>query len=144
VVAHKTGPHVVAAAESAPVTAPEGGSATESQGSADPVQCDVEMCANAYDGFRASDCTYQPRRGPRKVCAIPPQSAAIAPETRAQLNSRASPPATWMCAPAATDRSTRRTAAISRMAAARVVSVTRSDEGSTWRHQESALSFVRY
>jgi penicillin-binding protein 1A len=88
-VAQKTGPRV-AAVEPVPVIAPEGGSATERQGSADPVQCDVEMCANAYDGFRASDCTYQSRRGPRKLCAIPPQSAAITAETRAQLTSNPS------------------------------------------------------
>lgn len=38
-------------------------------------QCDVEACADVHDSFRASDCTYKPRRGPRKVCAILPPTA---------------------------------------------------------------------
>jgi penicillin-binding protein 1A len=32
--------------------------------------CDVKACADAYDSFRASDCTYQSYRGQRKVCSI--------------------------------------------------------------------------
>jgi penicillin-binding protein 1A len=41
------------------VTTPEG------------AQCDVKACADAYDSFRASDCTYQSYRGGgRKVCSI--------------------------------------------------------------------------
>lgn len=31
-------------------------------------QCDVQACADAYQSFRASDCTYQPYNGPRKLC----------------------------------------------------------------------------
>ena len=30
--------------------------------------CDVEACSAAYDSFRASDCTFQPYRGPRRIC----------------------------------------------------------------------------
>ena len=33
-------------------------------------QCDVKACGDAYDSFRASDCTYQSYRGGRKVCPI--------------------------------------------------------------------------
>ncbi|HSM20327.1 MAG TPA: PBP1A family penicillin-binding protein [Hyphomicrobiales bacterium] len=31
-------------------------------------RCDIEACAAAYRSFRASDCTYQPYNGPRKLC----------------------------------------------------------------------------
>jgi len=30
--------------------------------------CDVNACAAAYFSFRASDCTYQPNFGPRRLC----------------------------------------------------------------------------
>jgi hypothetical protein len=43
-------------------------------------QCDVNACASAYRSFTASDCTYQPFEGPRRLCekGNPPQSAASA------------------------------------------------------------------
>ncbi len=47
-----------------------------------PNICDVQGCAGAYQSFRASDCTYQPMEGPRKVCEKPPianQRAASVP-----------------------------------------------------------------
>jgi hypothetical protein len=31
-------------------------------------QCDVNACAAAYVSFRASDCTWQPYEGPRRLC----------------------------------------------------------------------------
>ncbi len=31
-------------------------------------QCNYRACAKAYRSFRASDCSYQPYRGPRKIC----------------------------------------------------------------------------
>src|ERR1019366_4817366 len=31
-------------------------------------KCDVSACTSAYRSFRKSDCTYQPRRGPRRLC----------------------------------------------------------------------------
>ena len=34
--------------------------------------CDVQACTNAYASFRASDCTYQPFEGARRVCTTPP------------------------------------------------------------------------
>jgi outer membrane biosynthesis protein TonB len=30
--------------------------------------CDVQACSSAYQSFRASDCTYQPFEGARRVC----------------------------------------------------------------------------
>jgi hypothetical protein len=36
-----------------------------------PGQCNVQACAAAYHSFRASDCTYQPFNGPRRVCGNP-------------------------------------------------------------------------
>ncbi|MEZ5789188.1 MAG: PBP1A family penicillin-binding protein [Xanthobacteraceae bacterium] len=33
-----------------------------------PASCDVAACENAYRSFRASDCTYQPYRGRRRLC----------------------------------------------------------------------------
>ena len=33
-------------------------------------QCDYQACAGAYRSFRASDCTYQPYSGGRKLCEI--------------------------------------------------------------------------
>jgi hypothetical protein len=32
--------------------------------------CAIEACASAYRSFRASDCTYQPYGGPRKMCEL--------------------------------------------------------------------------
>src|SRR5262245_7368732 len=45
-------------------------------------QCDVQACASAYKSFRASDCTYQPFGGTRRVCGK-------APEQRADRDQRA-------------------------------------------------------
>lgn len=35
-----------------------------------PNSCPVDACASAYRSFRASDCTYQPFSGPRKICDL--------------------------------------------------------------------------
>ena len=35
-------------------------------------RCDVQACSSSYQSFRASDCTYQPFEGPRRVCEKPP------------------------------------------------------------------------
>lgn len=32
--------------------------------------CHVDACSLAYRSFRASDCTFQPYRGPRKLCSL--------------------------------------------------------------------------
>ncbi|WP_081448384.1 PBP1A family penicillin-binding protein [Fulvimarina pelagi] len=34
----------------------------------EPQQCNVRACSRAYRSFRVSDCTFQPYRGPRKLC----------------------------------------------------------------------------
>lgn len=39
-------------------------------------RCDVQVCASAYKSFRASDCTYQPLDGPRRVCGKAPEQRA--------------------------------------------------------------------
>ena len=31
-------------------------------------RCNVDACTAAYRSFRASDCTYQPNDGPRRLC----------------------------------------------------------------------------
>ena len=31
-------------------------------------QCDIRACSAAYRSFRASDCTFQPYSGPRRLC----------------------------------------------------------------------------
>jgi hypothetical protein len=33
-----------------------------------PPKCDRDACSRAYRSFRETDCTYQPSRGPRKLC----------------------------------------------------------------------------
>jgi hypothetical protein len=57
-------------------------------------RCDVDACGRAYASFRASDCTYQPFFGERRVCTKAPGAARNA--------RRESTPE-----PAATRRSTR-------------------------------------
>jgi len=47
--------------------------------------CAIDACSSAYRSFRASDCTYQPYSGPRKVCDLTAgavQSASVTPEPR--------------------------------------------------------------
>jgi hypothetical protein len=39
-------------------------------------RCDVQACASAYKSFRASDCTYQPFGGERRVCSKAPEQRA--------------------------------------------------------------------
>jgi penicillin-binding protein 1A len=38
--------------------------------------CDVQACSRRYRSFRASDCTYQPYSGPRRMCDIGEPTAA--------------------------------------------------------------------
>lgn len=49
--------------------------------------CAIDACGSAYRSFRASDCTYQPYSGPRKVCelsdgAVQNASTIVAPQPR--------------------------------------------------------------
>ena len=47
----------------------EGAEAPHGQASNQP-QCSQHACAARYSSFRASDCTYQPYSGPRRLCDI--------------------------------------------------------------------------
>lgn len=54
---------------------------------AEPPKCDVTACERSYRSFTASDCTYQPSDGPRRLCTkgTPPAAAtAVRPQARAQ------------------------------------------------------------
>jgi membrane peptidoglycan carboxypeptidase len=42
--------------------------ASDSTEQPDGPQCNVRACESAYRSFRASDCTYQPYSGPRRLC----------------------------------------------------------------------------
>lgn len=49
--------------------------------------CDIQACERAYRSFTASDCTYQPSDGPRRLCTRGTPPAAMStpkPEIRAQ------------------------------------------------------------
>jgi hypothetical protein len=61
------------------IIAPEQTSAQTPDANAQP-KCDVAACAAAYHSFRASDCTWQPYDGPRRICdkGHPPQTEAAA------------------------------------------------------------------
>lgn len=49
--------------------------------------CNIAACAGAYRSFRASDCTYQPLEGPRRLC-----TAGGVATTAAAANARAPKP----------------------------------------------------
>ncbi len=64
-------------------------------------KCDINACTSAYQSFQESDCTYQPRNGPRRLCTkgiVPrepngaPNAAAsntdagVSPQSNAQCN----------------------------------------------------------
>ncbi len=68
-------PAAVNAAESQPPAA-----AVATQAPAPP-PCDIDACTSAYHSFRASDCTYQPNEGPRRLCT---KGAAAATDAEAQ------------------------------------------------------------
>jgi len=51
-------------------------------------RCDVSACASAYRSFRASDCTYQPFSGPRRVCEAPPAAQARTARAKATDDAR--------------------------------------------------------
>lgn len=59
-------------------------------------QCDVRACASTYSSFRASDCTYQPYGGSRRLCSKGTRTseATAALETTAAPEATAEPEAT--------------------------------------------------
>jgi hypothetical protein len=66
-----------AAPQMAVVTPDEPAAAAAAVPATEPVaqqaagHCNIQMCGQAYSSFRASDCTYQPFDGPRRVCGKP-------------------------------------------------------------------------
>lgn len=70
----------VTAPEPAPLVAPEP-VPVEPATAAVPL-CDIQACERAYRSFTASDCTYQPNDGPRRLCTRgTPPAAASAPRS---------------------------------------------------------------
>lgn len=57
---------------------------------ASPNSCDVQACASAHRSFRASDCTYQPFEGARRVCEKAPvtRSASRDPSIEMRRSAR--------------------------------------------------------
>ncbi len=84
-VVHAAPPAPAAPANPAPAPAAEPPpAAPEQAAAAAPPQCDVAACAAAYGSFRASDCTWQPYDGPRRLCTK--GSADDAAATNADAN----------------------------------------------------------
>lgn len=52
--------------------------------------CDVKACGAAYSSFRASDCTYQPYSGPRRLCEWRVDPSASMPRI-ARINAASAP-----------------------------------------------------
>jgi hypothetical protein len=53
---------------SPPVTEAAAPAATGPDASGDRSACNISACERSYQSFRASDCTYQPYSGPRRLC----------------------------------------------------------------------------
>jgi hypothetical protein len=51
-----------------PQTSAQAPEQAEEQGQAPAPACNVDACTAAYRSFTASDCTYQPFDGPRRLC----------------------------------------------------------------------------
>lgn len=56
------------AATEAPPSEEAAGELAAGEADAPAVACNVRACSRAYRSFRASDCTFQPYEGPRKLC----------------------------------------------------------------------------
>jgi len=52
----------------APVTPPPAQLVQPAAAEAPAAHCNVDACAGAYRSFRASDCTWQPNEGSRRLC----------------------------------------------------------------------------
>jgi len=59
---------VPAESSNAPVLPDGANGARAPLAQAPPPNCNVDACEAAYRSFRASDCTYQPTRGERRLC----------------------------------------------------------------------------
>lgn len=68
------------------------------QANAPAPRCDVQACTARYHSFNASDCTYQPFDGPRRLCTVgnPPKQASDTP-AGVQTSDASTPPAPSSC-----------------------------------------------
>lgn len=71
-------------AENAQASAP-----AQPESTASSNRCDIQACSSAYKSFRASDCTYQPNDGPRRICSKSTEQRA-AREQREESKRRSS------------------------------------------------------
>ena len=61
-------------------------------------RCDVQACSARYHSFSASDCTYQPFDGPRRLCTVGhPPGQANAATTGVRTSDARQPPASSSC-----------------------------------------------
>lgn len=77
-------PNAPAATENTPVAAEVPRPAPVA---ADQPRCDMSACAAEYSSFRASDCTYQPYSGPRRIC----EKGAIDQASQSSVQTSTSP-----------------------------------------------------
>ncbi len=68
------------------------------QANAPSPRCDVQACSARYHSFTASDCTYQPFDGPRRLCTVgnPPRQVSESP-ANAQTSDASKPAASSAC-----------------------------------------------
>jgi hypothetical protein len=96
----KTADSVQASVPAAPVAAVD--PATQAQASATPADttgatpvaaasCNVSACSSAYRSFRASDCTYQPMSGERRLCTKSGSAGKVAAAAHPRSTHRAEP-----------------------------------------------------
>lgn len=69
---------------STPPKLTDGATVADQSGEQTPNHCNVQACASAYHSFRASDCTYQPYEGPRRLCT----KSAVSPRVASQPQSQ--------------------------------------------------------
>jgi hypothetical protein len=93
-------PNAPPAATSSPAASPAAEEATQAQARAtEPAagasatvaaaaHCNVSACSSAYRSFRASDCTYQPMSGERRLCTKTTTTGKIAAATHSRITRR--------------------------------------------------------
>jgi hypothetical protein len=100
-----TAPQATQAAVQPPATVPATDEATQAQARAtDPAadttasttvaaaaHCNISACSSSYRSFRASDCTYQPMSGERRLCTKTATTGKIAAATHPRMTRRNEP-----------------------------------------------------
>ncbi len=81
-------------AASAPIIEPAAPAPAEAP---PPPQCDVDACSAAYRTFRASDCTYIPSAGVRRLCTKGAAADAAADDAAANAHADGDTPAVAHC-----------------------------------------------